>query len=736
MNSEKALNNNDLRLFGPFRLDVAERRLYKEGKAVNLRAKAFDLLLILVEAAGHLKSREELIQALWPDTIVEEHGLTVSMSALRKALGGESEAAQYIETVRGHGYRFIAPVAIEKKPAAAETAELRAPHTSIRHPIWISIGGALLTIIIVLAGLFIWHNFTGTRVSGPARLHAHSIAVLPFENLSADKSNAYFAAGIQDTILTKLAGIGSLKVISRTSTEHYPSHPGKLRQIARQLGVATVLEGSVQKAGNQVLINVQLIDAHDGRHIWAQTYTRTLGNVFDVEGDVAREVASALKTKLLPAEAARVARAPTQDPQAYDAFLRAEYLARQVERGTTKDPKAIAPQAVRLYRKAIEQDPHFSLADAKLSLLESHMYWYGLDRTPARLQSAEQAAQRALSLAPNLPEAHLAMGYVFYWGHRNYSAALREFESLRHSLPNDPDIAGALASIKRREGKWDEALKNFRRAAILDPLNPRWSDEVGLTLSQLRRYAEAQEAFDRSFSVAPKDYFALLWEVSSQILAGQLAQASHTLSKVPSDIKPENAVLAFRFKLAWLDRDSKHALDILAPVSATWIGALFQVGNVPVSLLSAQAWALQDNKTQSYRGYQTARQILDKTLQKQPNNPNLLSFLGLTEAGLGYKREAISAAQRSTKLLPVARDAIDGPSHLVTLAAVYAQVGEPKKSIKLLRYLLNIPAGLSISVPLLRLDPIWDPIRHDSAFQKLLRQYETASSTTTVGQPQ
>ncbi len=720
------IENNPLYRFGPFRIDTAERRLSRDGKIVKLRPKAFDLLLELVRTAGHIQTRETLIRKLWPDTIVEEQGLTVSVSTLRKALGDEGEPARYIETVRGQGYRFIAPVTTE----AAETGPQTAPGRD-KPRLVPAVAIAAFAVLVAVAGFFIWHGFFRGPAGGPASpAPTRSIAVLPFENLSTNPANAYFAAGIQDTILTKLSGIADLRVISRTSTEHYPSHPQNLDKVARELGVATVLEGSVQKSGNQVLVNVQLIDAATDSHIWAQAYTRRLDNVFAVESDIAEQVAAALKTRLLPQEKARIARAPTQNPKAYLLFLKANYVAAQVkDKKNTRNPADASKQAETLYRQAIALDPGFALDWAHLSYLESYTYWYILTQAPQQMHSAEQAAKRALALDPGLPEAHIAMGYVYYYGHRDYAAALEQFEQAGKTLSNDAAVIAAVAYIHRRQGEWKQALAGLRQASILDPRNPRWLYDTGFMLMALYRYPAAEQQFDRALAVEPRDYDARAFKALALLFAGQSSQqAEQVLAGGPTGGGPRGMTAVVRFEAAWLAHRPAAALSALA-AAPDWILAPDAIGQMPTSLLRAKAWAAQGKTAQAKQAYEKARDTLHDALHSRPKNPNLWSFLGLAEAGLGQKEAAIRAGRKATILIPVEKDALSGIGYLAVLAKIHAQLDQAKPAVRLLKRLLAMPAGFVLSVPLLKRDPAWDPIRHDPAFQALLKRHATASSS-------
>lgn len=724
--------NRELYAFGPFLLDAGERRLEQDGTPVPLTAKTFDLLLELVRAAGHLRRRDELIHALWPETVVEEHNLTANVSALRKALGDEGEAPRYIETVRGHGYRFVAPIA---RPPAGGGAP---PARSARRPrraLWFA-AAAAATAMLLAAGWFTsWrHPGAGTaRPPPPAAAPARSIAVLPFQNLSADPANAYFAAGIQEMILTKLAGIRDLKVISRASTREYRSHPNDVATVARQLGVAAVLEGSVQKSGRQVLINVQLIDAHSGGHIWAHAYRRTLEDVFDVESDVAEKVAAALQAHLLPAEARRVARAPTEDPRAYDLFLRAEYVAGQIEDGKFADPAAAARRAGGLYRAAIARDPRFALAYARLSYLESYAYWFALAHTAADIAAARADAARALALDPALAQAHLAMGFVRYWGERDYAGALAQFRAARRRLPNDADVIGAIAYIERRQGRWQAARIGLAEAAVLDPRNPRWPFVLGKTLMQLRQYAAAEQQFDQALAIEPHDYTAATQKAAAFLLMGRGRDARRVLAAIPATSNPRGLVSATRFEASWVARQPARARAALAG-APRWVDAAIKVGVMPTSLLNARALALEGDAGGAQDAYRAARDALRTALRGKPGAAYLWSFLGLAEAGLGDADAALHAGRRAIALRPVSHDAFDGPSYLATLAAIYVRLGDHARAIAVLRRLLAMPAGRFVSVPLLERDPRWDPLRADPAFRRLLASPAAVQSAAAPAQ--
>lgn len=726
-------------LFGPFRLEVAERRLSREGADIALTRKAFDLLLALVEDAGHLRTREALIEALWPRTIVEEHTLTWNLSALRRALGDTGASPSYIETVRGHGYRFIAEVrredadgqaaanaipalesgvvtdacaAADASPAAAEGAAALSGDPAEAHPdrAWSwhrPVAVALGVLFALLAAVLLWRglNEADTIDSLPPR----SLAVMPFENLSPDPSNAYFASGIQDTILTKLAGIHDLRVVSRRSTESYRSRPTPDR-IARELHVRHLLEGSVQKAGDQVLINVQLIDGASGAHLWGQTYTRSMDKVFNVQGDVAEQVAQALRAQLLPNEARRVASRPTQDPRAYDLFLRAEYKALQIEFGRAHSTAAAAEEARALYQQAIERDPVFALAMARLSFLDSHAYWLEVERTPARAASAHEWAVRALAADAELPQAHLAMGYVHYYCRRDYAAAQREFERALQDLPNDADVNASMANIDRRRGRWKEALDGYEHAATFDPRNPQWPMLRADTLTILRRYAEARTVYEQARAIDPDSTAVTLFNALSLLMDGRVEQVGRMLDELPRDADPGGLGTSVRFIASWLTGDVDGALAALkgAPdmVDGPWTPNF-----VPLELLRAQALELKGDRSGAQASYTLAREQLRRILQAQPDDPAALSALGLALAGLGEKEAALAAGRRAVELLPIERDAVDGPYYPATLADIEIRVGESAAAVARLRSLLEQPAGRVVSRALIARDPRYATVR-------------------------
>ena len=560
-------------------------------------------------------------------------------------------------------------------------------------------------------------------VPGPAAtpaVPAKSIAVLPFENLSEDKANAYFATGMQDEILTRLAGIGDLKVISRTSTEQYASHPPNLRIVARELGVATVLEGSVQKAGGKVRINLQLIDAASDTHLWAQNYDRDVKDVFAVQSDVAGKVADALKAQLLPAESARIATVPTRNVQAHDLYLQALSLFRQLQTSSARDPAAVGRQAAGLYQEAIAADPGFALAFAQLSYLQSYLHWYGIDVRPGTVALAASTARQALALQPALPEAHLAMGYVHYWGHRDYPAALAELAIARAGMPNNAEVISAIAFVHRRQGASTHGIPELREAEVLDPRDSTIPREIANSYVSMGRYADADIEYARSLAIFPGDIEAQEQRASARILAGDLPSARRMLEAIPADSDPQGSVSLLRYRLAMLARAPDAALAAIdrAP---PWLVTRWEHSSVPRSLLRGQALAMQGDAAGARAALLEARRQLEGLLGNPGTAVDALSYLGMVHAGLGDREQALEAGKASVMRMPMSHDPIVGAFQLERLARTETQVGETTQAIDHLRQLLQGErGGEAVSVATLRIDPAWDPLRRDPRFGALL----------------
>ena len=603
----------------------------------------------------------------------------------------------------------------------------------------------ILTLLLAIGGGLLWRfgKAPAPSVSVPTVatvkpptanlptefIPAKSIAVLPFENLSEEKGNAYFADGMQDLILTKLADIGDLKVISRTSTAKFASHPDNLKAIAQQLGVATILEGSVQKAGNQVLINVQLIDARSDNHLWAEAYTRTLDNIFGVEGEVAQKVADALKAKLTHTEQQNVAAVPTQNAAAYDEFLKAESLAYQAHDSYLDADFSAADAA---YRKAVALDPGFALADARLAYNQMSGHWFTRRLTPDQLADVKATADRALALAPELPDAHLALAYFYYWGFRRYDDAETEFQRTLQLAPNNVEALKGLAFIARRRGNFDQALAEFQRIVDVAPRDRQNWAEYGITYEVVRRYPEAQQQLDRALVIDPgyedaHDFLvrALLFgfgDVSKARVASAGTnnwRLTYTIAGDSYNLIGPRAYPDFfdrKFDAALLDWDA-------VPATTEDERLIRRVARVVIELVAGRQAATRPE-------CENLKPLLDAELASDPDALGPLQRLSWVEVCLGANAEAIATARHASKVLPLDKDAYFGAFQLEGLAEIQAHAGQPKQAIELLQRLLAMPAGATVSIKRLERDPVWDPLRGDPHFQALLAKYGTTESAT------
>ncbi len=597
-----------------------------------------------------------------------------------------------------------------------------------------------LALLLMIGGGLLWRvaaapSTNATSEAGksssaqasPSLASDKSIAVLPFENLSDDKSNAYFATGMQDEILTRLAGIHDLKVISRTSTQQYASHPPNLKIVAEQLGVATVLEGSVQRADGKVRINLQLIDAHTDTHLWAQKYDRDLKDVFAVQTDVAEKVADALKAQLLPAESARIASVPTQNPEAYDLYLRANaYFQRVYDQAALTSTQM--PLAIALYQQALAKDPGFALAAAMLAQAHLRTYWQLPDHTEARLAAAKAAADQALALQPDLGEAHKALGVYWYYGHRDYTQALQQLEIARNTLPNNASVETYVAAIARRQGRWDDAIASFQRAIVLDPRSSLSIDQLAFAYQSLRRYAEADQVYARAVAVThdPTDeqitraFNTVYWK-------GDLAPLRAALGSLTSGSDDYSGNASSFFQLGWWSRDYPAAAKTAqTDTAANW--TVYSNETFPRQLYLAWAYQAAGDNAKAQPLYTELRAQMQAALLQRADDPDLHLALGFAAAGLGLKDEAIREGRKAIDLMPMSRDAYSAPAYLAYLAQLYVRVGENDQAIDTLQQLLAVPSsGGAISPALLKLDPVWDPLREDARFLQIIADGETAS---------
>ena len=549
-----------------------------------------------------------------------------------------------------------------------------------------------------------------------------SIAVLPFENLSDDKGAAYFAEGIQDEILTKLASIADLKVISRTSTAKYKSKPEDLNTVSQQLGVANVLEGSVQKAAGKVRVNVQLIDARADSHLWAKTYDRDLADVFAIQSEVAQEIADSLKAKLSPAEANTVARAPTNDTQAYDLFLKGEFEQRVAN--SNFRPESF-DQAARWYKEAIARDPNFALAVAQLAICQLRRHWLTEPLSETELMEIGRLAKQALTLAPDLPEAHVAIGLFHYYGFREYDQALTEFRRALELRPNYSLALQFIAFVHRRQGKWDRTVEELKRSIEQDPGDAYVRGGLAETYVFLRRWKEAEEAAHHDLRIDPHEATAMrMLLLSSLNRTGNAQEPLRLLATFPPDdlLLPNTGmfdmVIGTRGQIFVLSRDFNAALK------ASETGTLATTNEWQRLAAKAGIRVLAGDTTGAQTDAGKARDLLEARLREHPQDFRALRALSWVYLALDHKTDAVKIAQQTLELLPPEKDAVLGSGNLAALAEIQAQTGAATEAVKNLKKLLSIPAGETISIARLKIDPVWDPIRNDPGFQDLLNSNE------------
>ncbi len=553
-------------------------------------------------------------------------------------------------------------------------------------------------------------------------IESKSIAVLPFENRSADRANAYFADGIQDEILVRLAKIADLKVISRTSTQHYKSAPENLREVGQELGVAHLLEGSVQRAANRVRVNAQLIDARTDAHLWAQTYDRDLADVFAIQSEIARAIAEQLQAKLSPNEKKAIEQPPTTDLAAFDLYSRAKSLLLKAAFSATYEPDV--RKAIELLDEAVKRDPSFF--DAYCQLAYAHEYLYGQtgsDHTPTRLALAEAAVQAATRLRPDAAETHLARAQYLYYGLRDYAGALAELEIARRGLPNDPRLFELTGYILRRRGQHEEGLRNLQRAVELDPRNFFTLQQIALSYQFLGRYADSVAAMDRALAIVPdsvetqdvRGLFYLFWKADTRT-PRQAIDA--ILAQEPSAI---GVAADTWFLCALADRDPAAAERALFAVgdNACWSEGVITLSHSFGEGLPAR---MTKDEARARTAFEAARVQQEKIVQAQPDYGPALCVLGLIDAALGRKELALNEGRRAIALTPLEKDVVNGSRVLQYFAITAAWAGDKELALQQLEAGLRAPvASLMLSYGALKLLPFWDPLRGDPRFEKIVQ---------------
>jgi TolB-like protein/Flp pilus assembly protein TadD len=607
----------------------------------------------------------------------------------------------------GFPIALILAWAFDVTPEGIQATEKTAAETHLRRNMIIL--AATGVIVSAAAGFFLLPRASGHNID-------KSIAVLPFENLSGDPDNAYFADGIQDDILTNLSKIGDLKVISRTSVMSYRgSGTRNARDIGKALGVATLVEGSVRRIGNRVRVNVQLINATNDEHIWAEDYDRDLTDVFAIQTDLAQKIVYTLQAKLSPNEKARLDRRPTQDPNAYLLFVQAHDYANRADMFRDTSLKAEP-----LFEQAIKLDPNFSLAYAGLSMVESWVY-HSFDPLPARRDKARLNADEALRLQSDLPEGHLALGFSYYYGDRDYQRALAEFEIAKRGLPNEAQAYMAIGAIQRRQGKWTESTANLEKAAALDPKNVGILCNLGYSYMAQRNFEAADKIFDRAIVAEPQSLQAAGMKAAVAVQStGDLSAVEKQFSSVSPEADPSGLITWIRVGILTLERKFPEALQVVQQFRGETL-ATATTAPCPKALLEGMLFLYQGDKEKARIAFEHARAVAATLVREAPQDPGRHGQLGLMLAALGQKEEAINEGKRAVELLPEPQDAFDGPQGTAALAQIYASTGEFDEAFRLLDHLLDVPNGLTVTM--LKLDPIWDPLRKDPRFQALIDKY-------------
>jgi TolB-like protein/Flp pilus assembly protein TadD len=630
--------------------------------------------------------------------------------------------------ILGFPVALVLSWAFEITPEGIKRESEITPNESVARHTGRKIVGITIVLAVIAAGLLAWQilrpkttitprqseaatNSTaaaGASLAAPAK----SIAVLPFDNLSDDKSNAYFAEGIQDEILTRLSKIADLKVISRTSTQKYKSAPDNLREIGQQLGVANVIEGSVQKIANAVHVNVQMIRAATDEHVWAESYNRKLDDVFAVEGEVASAIADQLSLKLSGTEQKAVTAKPTENAAAYDAFLRGLAIEH------TSYGYDTYQRAARSYAEAVQLDPKFALAWARLSILRSFLYFNTIDPKTNSAEAVKTAADHAMSLAPELGEAHVAQGSYRYRVLRDFEAALASYKQAQQLLPNSALVNEYIGYVLRRLGRWEEAEPYYHKAIELDPMDVQLLSSFGAEYYvYLRRFKEAYVGLDRAIQIAPDADNARATKAGVLMAEGRLPEADQELAKIPLDAF-DDFIVNSRMNQFLYERRFKEATDFMRR----------RVQALPADE-PADAWVrlfmVQAAFCHEWLGQkEEARKLFERVVQETKPKPDAIvkaeanglpSTLAFAYAGLGEKEMALQQANQAVK--DYETDAVNKPAAEIVLAQIQARFGQTDAAIAALPHLLQVPAGLTIAN--LKLDPLWDPLRKDPRFQQL-----------------
>lgn len=620
----------------------------------------------------------------------------------------------------GFPVALILAWAFELTPEGIKRAEDVDPSQSITRRTGRTLDFLIIGILLFVIGVFAYQRFgPGQKalVTVPPAFLEKSIAVLPFENRSEDKENTFFADGVQDEILTDLARIADLKVISRTSVMQYRMGVVRnLREIRQQLGVAHVVEGSVQRAGNRVRVNAQLVDARTDAHLWAQTYDRDLSDVFAIQSEIAEAIAAQLQAKLSPNEKAAIERPPTTDLVAFDLYTQAKPIPHSHAFGAGTKERLL--HAADLANRAIARDPNFLSAYCVLGYVHDQLYFLNYDHTSSRLALAGAAVQAALRLQPDAGEAHLARADYFYRCFLDYDDARAEIAIAQRTLPNDPLVFELLAYIDRRQGRWEDSARSFERSIELDPRNYFTLQQMSLSYNSLRQYAKMAATLDRALEIVPNDADT---RVGRALVDLDWHADTKSMHKAINAVLAESPAQAQEIADNWLrlalcERDLTGCDRALAALGDNVFGT--DAVNFNRSFGESLVARLRRDAAAARAAFTAARARQEQLLRAEPDyGPNLCA-LALIDAGLGRKEEALREGQRAIELMPVSKDAINGPNMIEFFAITCAWVGEKDLALKYLSEAIELPGSLSYGQ--LKLHPFWDPLRGDPRFEKIV----------------
>jgi TolB-like protein/Flp pilus assembly protein TadD len=629
--------------------------------------------------------------------------------------------------VIGFPIALILAWAFELTPEGIKRTEDVDLSKSIRHKTGRKLGFLIISVLLLVIGILLFqrlHPNVSPAISSPLK---KSIAVMPFENLSEEKSNAYFAEGIQNEILTRLATVRDLRVISRTSTAKYQSRPDNLKTVAQELGVSTIVEGAVQKAGDKVRVNVQLIDARADTQLWGKSYDREFKDVLGVESEVSQEIAEALRANLSRSESHALASAGTRDGEAYDLFLRGEYELHQAESSPAAD---VFDRADAFYRQALERDPNFVEAAAELARSRLWRHWWVSPLAPAELEEVKSLIDRTLALGPNSPEAHLALGLFFYFGHRQYENALTEFNRTLELQPNNALARAHCAYVYRRRGDWERSLADSQRAQEVDPRDALNPTNIRVTYMLLRQWKDAERAELRALAIDPHNALAALWLLLSRLNStGDVGSARRAVDGFPEAIR-SLSLISFRGATASGDVSLVTGWPLYLDVIERRFADAFQALEKEVvnddrarlqQLAGRSAVRVLAGQTEAAKSVgEEAVPLLEARLRERPDDTFAMTELSWVYLALGRNADALRLSRQAADLMSIEKDAVTGPGFQSGLAQIEARAGEPEEAIKRLRRLLSISAGWVVSIARLKIDPVWDPIRDRPDFQQLL----------------